>query len=127
MKIYNYKDGKAFFERNEKKSISDNEYNLLFLGHGSFEEVKSDVYGYFERKAETSKFAIVPLSAILDYVRKGDYTYVKKTYGDIEMTYLYNAGELVYFTNGELATEKGDENWDMFCEELRGIDAEMFK
>lgn len=119
-KIYTYKDGRAFFENDVKMAISDAEYDLLYNNNG--------VYRYVEYKCQPNKYTEAKLSVMLEYVRNNNLSVVVREHKEeeITITYILENGELVYFTNGELETEKGDENWNMFCEEMKNVDADMF-
>ncbi len=129
MKIYNYKEGKAFFENDTKMLISEEEYKLLFQGKGyDGHERYSLAYYFVESKIEKPKMVAAALSEVLAYVRQHDVKMVEKEYSefDIRITFIYVNGELVYMNNGEgVITEKGDDIWEQMLAEVKNVDKEV--
>jgi len=129
MKIYNYKEGKAFFENDKKMPISEEEYQLLFKGKGyDGHERHSLAYYFVESKIGGPKMVAPALSEVLNYVRQHEFKVVVKEYNeyDIRITFIYVNGELVYMNNGEgVITEKGDDIWEQMLEEVKNVDKEI--
>ena len=89
MKIYNYKNGKAFFENDKKMPISEEEYKLLFKGKGyDGHDVETLAYYFVVSKIDCPKMVVPALSEVLNYVRQHDVKMEEKELIEINKEYL---------------------------------------